>query len=98
MPVKTFTTNEEWNVGIEARSDVGYRTLSYSGTLDGGTLQISTQIAEGDKIAIADGKLNATKLDDNGDMIRQMVFQSSGNVFVTLSDGGVAINAKVGVL
>lgn len=97
MPVHRFTTNEEWNAGIEARSDAGYRTLAYDGDLDGGTLQILTQVQEGPKVPVSDAKLSAAKLDDNGDVIRQVTFRSSGNVIIVLA-GATAPDVTVSVL
>lgn len=94
MAVKQFSGNEEWNVGLEAQCDVGYRTLSYSGELGGGTLQILTQIRDGDKVPLADAKLTVAKVDDNGDVIRQIVFRSSGNIWVRLT-GSTTPTAKV---
>lgn len=96
MPVHTFTSNEEWNVGIEAQCSAGYRTMVYSGSLGGGTLRISTHIQGGLKVPLADAKLSADMLDDNGDAIQQVVFRSSGNIYVELS-GATAPNAVVSV-
>lgn len=97
MAVKQFSADAVWNVGLEAQCDVGYRTLAYSGSLGGGTLQISTQVADGgDIIPLADAKLTAAKLDGNGDVVRQMTFSSSGNIFVTLT-GSTTPTAKVSV-
>jgi hypothetical protein len=97
MPVRSFTGDAEWNVGIEGRSDAGYRTLAYSGSLGGGTLQLFSQIENGDKIPLADAKLSAAVEDDNGDVVRQMTFRTSGNLFVHLT-GSTAPTAKVSVL
>ncbi|MCZ4076292.1 hypothetical protein [Agrobacterium sp. LMR679] len=44
MPTKTLTQNGTENMGIEAKSDAGYRVLSYSGSLGGGTLQLLTSV------------------------------------------------------
>lgn len=96
MPVKSFTADAEWNVGLEGQTDVGYRTLSYSGGLGGGTLQILSQVRDGDKIALPDAKLTVAKVDSNGDVVRQLVFRTSGNVFVTLT-GSTTPTAKVSV-
>ncbi|MCT7662317.1 hypothetical protein [Shinella kummerowiae] len=95
MTVKTFTANEEWNAGLEARSDAGYRMLSYNGSLGGGTLQIFTQGQGGaPKVAVPDSKLSAAKVDSNGDPIQQVVFISAGNVWVHLT-GATAPNVTV---
>lgn len=96
MAVHTFSANEEWNAGLEAQCDAGYRTVAYSGSLGGGTLQIFTQVPGGSKIALADAKLTAARLDDNGDVVRQVVFQSSGNIWIHLT-GSTAPTAIVSV-
>lgn len=97
MPTKTFTQNVTENMAIEAKSDAGYRVLSYSGSLGGGTLQLFTQCADGaDQVPVPDGKLSAANVDGNGDPIRQVVFVSAGNVFVSLT-GATAPNCKVSV-
>jgi hypothetical protein len=96
MPVHTFSADEEWNAGIEARSDAGYRTLVYSGSLGSGTLSLKTNL-EGVTSAVPDSKLSAATLDGNGDAIKQMTFQSSGNVIVVLS-GSTNPTATVAVL
>lgn len=97
MAVKTFSADAEWNVGLEAQCDVGYRTLAYSGSLGGGTLEIFTQVQDGgDLIALADAKLTTGTLDDNGQIVRQMTFSSSGNIWVKLT-GSTAPTAKVSV-
>jgi hypothetical protein len=96
MPTKTFSTNEKWNAGIEAQCQAGYRTLAYSGSLGGGTLRISTQIEGGVDVPLADAKLTAATVDDNGDVVKQVVFQSSGNVFVELT-GATTPTAVVSV-
>ncbi|RXT29379.1 hypothetical protein B5P46_11910 [Rhizobium leguminosarum] len=85
MPQHRFQANEEWNAGIDAASDKGYRTLAYSGSLGGGTLSLATGFDGGLKIPVSDAELDATKVDDNGDAIKQFTFQSAGNVFVTLA-------------
>lgn len=99
MPTKTFTANTTVpeNMAIEAKSDAGYRVLSYSGSLGGGTLQLLTQCADGaDQVPVPDGKLTAANVDGNGDPIRQVVFVSAGNVYVSLT-GATAPNCKVSV-
>jgi hypothetical protein len=97
MPTKTLTQNGTENMGIEAKSEAGYRVLSYSGTLGGGTLQLLTQCGEGaDQVPVPDSKLSAANVDGNGDPIRQMVFVSAGNVLVSLT-GASAPNCKVSV-
>ncbi|MBY2992504.1 hypothetical protein HF272_13800 [Rhizobium leguminosarum] len=96
MAVKQFSADYDWNVGLEAQCRAGYRTVAYSGSLGGGTLQLLTQVQDGDLIALADAKLTAATVDDNGDVVRQMTFSSSGNVWVRLS-GSTAPTAKVSV-
>ncbi|MCJ9696921.1 hypothetical protein MOV76_35755 [Rhizobium sp. PRIMUS64] len=96
MAVRQFSGDFDWNVGLEAQCDVGYRTLAYSGSLGGGTLQLFTQVQDGDMIPLADAKLTAAKVDGNGDVVRQMTFSSSGNIMVRLT-GSTAPTAKVSV-
>lgn len=97
MPKQRFQTNEKRNFGIDARSDVGYRTLSYDGNLGGGTLRISTQVEDAAETFLADAKLSNATVDSNGDVVKQVVFRSSGNVFVTLS-GATTPDVTVTVL
>lgn len=96
MPVRTFIGNAEWNAGIDAQCDAGYRTLTYSGSLGGGTLGIHTQISGGPKVPVSDAKLSAATVDDNNDVVQQLTFRSSGNVFVVLS-GATAPNVTVAI-
>ncbi|TPW33249.1 hypothetical protein FJU08_01410 [Martelella alba] len=98
MVTKTLTADGETNFGIEAACDKGYRVLSYSGSLGGGTLRIYTKLQDDDAVAVpvADAKLSAANVDDNGDVIQQVVFISVGNVLVTLS-GSTSPNAVVSV-
>jgi len=96
MAVHEFSADEEWNAGIEARSSGGYRTLAYDGDLGGGTLQVLTQMEGGAKVPVANGKLAAATVDANGDVAQQLVFQSSGNVWVHLT-GATAPTAVVTV-
>lgn len=96
MPKHAFTDDDEWNFGIEARSDVGFRTMVYDGDLGGGTLQIFTDI-EGVKTPVPDSKLDAATVDGNGDDVQQVTFQSSGNVYVHLT-GSTAPDVTVAVL
>ncbi|MGN8170496.1 hypothetical protein [Agrobacterium sp. 22117] len=88
MPNRTFTQNTATaeSFGIEARCDGGYRVMSYSGNLGGGTLRLFTQPnINADPTPVPDGKLSAANLDGNNDPIQQVVFVSAGNVLVTLS-------------
>ncbi|WP_377299612.1 hypothetical protein [Rhizobium sp. SGZ-381] len=97
MAVRTFTDNSTKNFGIDAKCDAGYRVLAYSGSLGGGTLQVFTKAGDASALVpLADAKLSAAKLDDNGDAIKQMVFVSAGQVHVTLS-GATAPNVEVSV-
>lgn len=96
MKTVTFTDNGEVNMGFDARTEVGYRILSYSGALGGGTLRVKTLVEGGDPVPIANAKLNATMNDTNGDLRQQLIFQSAGTVYVELS-GAVAPNCKVSV-
>lgn len=99
MPTKTFTANTAApeSMGIEARAYAGYRVLSYTGPLGGGTLQVHTQVeGAADIVPVPDSKLTLAKVDGNGDPIRQVVFVSAGNVFVTLT-GATAPNCQVSI-
>lgn len=98
MPTKTFTANTAAPVsfGVEAKSDGGYRVLSYSGDLGAGTLRVHTQADGGEIVPVPNGKLNATMLDANNDVKQQLAFQSAGNVFVELT-GATNPNCKVSV-
>lgn len=96
MPVHTYSDNEDWNSGIEAQSDRGYRTLVYKDSLGGGTLEIFTSI-EGVKTPVPDSKLTAATVDGNGQAVQQVTFQSSGTVYVKLT-GATAPTATVAVL
>jgi hypothetical protein len=103
MAIKKFTEDGVWNTSVPAASDKGYRTLKYSGSLGGGTLSIHTLSHDMDpdsnppaaiETPVSDAKLKPTTLDDNGDLIRQITFQSSGTVIVKLT-GSAAPTAKV---
>jgi hypothetical protein len=96
MPVKVFTSNEEWKAGVDGRADAGYRVLSYDGDLGGGSLQILTQSqdANAPKVPVPDSILDADKLDSNGDPIQQVVFISAGTIWVHLT-GATAPNVTV---
>lgn len=98
MPTKTFTANTAApeSFGIEAKAASGYRVLSYSGSLGGGTLRVHTQADGGDIVPVPNGKLNATMLDANNDVKQQLVVQSAGNIFVALTDA-ITPNCKVSV-
>ena len=97
MPTKTFSASGTVNMGIEAKSDAGYRVLSYSGFLGGGTLRVLTQCADGaDQVPVPDAKLSAANVDGNGDAIQQLVFVSAGNVYVSLTNA-TAPTCKVSV-
>jgi len=97
MKTVTFTTNGEKNMGFDARSDAGYRVLSYSGNLGGGTLRVKTQVPDGgDAVPVPNSKLNATMNDAAGDLKQQLIFQGAGTVFVELA-GATNPNCKVSV-
>ncbi|RVK75415.1 hypothetical protein CN154_15030 [Sinorhizobium meliloti] len=99
MPTKTFSADTVAPVsfGIEARSDAGYRVLSYSGSLGGGTLRVHTQVDGGEIVPVPDSKLAAADVDGDSDPKQQLVFTSAGNVFVSLT-GATAPNCKVSVV
>jgi hypothetical protein len=99
MPTKTLiadTAATGVSFGIEARSDAGYRVLSYSGGLGGGTLRVHTQIEGADIVPVPDTKLAIGDVDGKGDVKQQLQFTSAGNVFVSLT-GSTAPNCKVSV-
>lgn len=86
MATKTFTADGTESFGIDAKCDIGYRVLSYSGDLGGGTLRVKTRAAEAtDLVYVPNAKLAAATDDANGDTAYQVVFQSSGQVHVELS-------------
>lgn len=98
MAENRFTGNATWNVGIDAAAEKGFRVLAYSGNLGGGTLQVFSSPSQNvQAVPLADAKLNAAKLDDNGDPIKQITFQASGNLQVVLS-GATAPDVWVAVV
>lgn len=84
MPKATFTANDETSLGMNAKSDSGYRLMAYDGDLGGGTLEIFTEI-EGIKTPVPNAKLDETMLDDNSQAIQQVAFSSAGNIWVHLT-------------
>jgi len=84
MPKHTFEADEEWNVGMEAKTDSGYNVIAYDGNLGGGTLRVFTDI-EGVKTPVANSKIAAATNDTAGDDLEQLVFISAGNIIVALS-------------
>lgn len=95
MANKNFTSDVTQNMGIEAKCEAGYRTLSYSGNLGGGTLRIST-VSDGVTSFVPDSKLSGTTVDLNGDAIKQVNFVSTGQVYVGLT-GSSGANCDVAV-
>lgn len=103
MALKTFTANDTWNTGMPGQSEAGYRCLKYSGSLGGGTLSIHSLSQDVDpetgatvETPLADGELTGATVDDNGDVVRQVTFQTTGTVIVKLA-GAAAPSAKVSV-
>ena len=97
MATRTFTSNTTINFGLDAKCEIGYRVLSYTGALGGGTLQVFTKAGESaNLVPVPDSKLAAATVDGAGDVRRQLVFQSSGAVSVTLS-GATDPNVEVSV-
>ncbi|MDW5313717.1 hypothetical protein [Rhizobium sp. PL01] len=98
MPTKTLTadTAAPVSLGIDASTDVGYRVLSYSGSLGGGTLRVHTQVDGGDIVPVPNSKLVIGDVDTKGDVKQQLIFSSAGNVFISLT-GATAPNCKVSV-
>jgi len=84
MPSVHFTADAKLSLGLEARSEAGYRTVLYSGNLGGGTLRISTVI-DGYEAWVPDSKLTAATVDDNGDVVKMISFSASGNILVSLT-------------
>lgn len=95
MAAKLLSADGTWNTGLQAECQAGYRTLVYSGSLGGGTLQVFTTI-DGVTSPVPDSKLSAANVDGNGDAIKQIVFASSGNISVVLS-GATAPSVTLGV-
>lgn len=96
MPKATLTANGEWASSVPGRTDGGFRLLSYTGWLGGGTLQVFSVSSSGVKTPVADSKLNASKVDGNGDVIQQMTFQTAGMIVVALT-GATDPNVVVSV-
>lgn len=94
MPQHTFTSNEEWNAGIDGWTEAGFRTLAYSGNLGGGTLKLKSRFEDGIVVPVSDGELNATMVDDNSDVIQQVTFQTAGTILVELT-GATTPNVTV---
>lgn len=103
MPIQTFTTDDTKTFGIEAKCDAGYRVMGYrtvsGAALGGGTLRILTQPQGGGApVPLADSKLTASTLDDNGDAVQQVTFISAGNVYVQLSGSSGSFSCEVFVV
>ncbi|MCJ7993203.1 hypothetical protein J5N58_01150 [Rhizobium cremeum] len=101
MAIRKFTADGVWNTGIPGRSESGYRCLKYAGSLGGGTLSVHSLTDEVDsetaatiETPLADAELSATTLDDNGDAVQQMTFQTTGTIVVKLA-GATAPSVKV---
>lgn len=92
MASRTFTADFTWVTGVTANRQ--YNMLSYEGSLGGGTLQVFSDNDTGVYSPVADSKLNASKVDDNGDAIKQMTFWTVGAITVVLS-GSTAPNVEV---
>lgn len=102
MAIRTFTEDFSWNTGMPGRSDAGYRCLKYSGTLGGGTLSVHSLSEDIDpatafsvETPLADAELSAATLDDNGDVVRQMTFQTTGTIVVKLTGSSAPDSLKV---
>ena len=90
---KTMTADGEWNTGYSGKTDPGYYTLAYSGSLGGGTLRIYSTIDE-IKTPVPNSKLSAATVDDAGDVVQQVIFSTSGTISVALS-GATAPNVTI---
>lgn len=98
MPTKIITADGDYNFGIDAKSDSGYRVLMYTGSLGGGTLKLYTKPNDATtKVPVSNAELSTSTLDDGGDVVQQLVFMSAGQVIVNLS-GSTAANVEVSVL
>lgn len=95
MALLHFTVDGEQPVGIEAKTEIGYVALLYTGDLGGGTLRVYTTI-EGHKAPIPNSKLSAATLDGNGDAIQIMMFSTAGTLSVALT-GATAPDVYVGI-
>lgn len=80
-----ITENGDYNFGIFAENDKGYRCLAYDGDLGGGTLQVLTQVPGGPLTPVPDSKFSAATVDANGDTVQQVVFVSAGNIWLRLT-------------
>lgn len=101
MPFKKFTADGTWNTGMPGQCEAGYRCLKYSGDLGGGTLSIHSLSQDLDpetsatiETPLADAEISAGTVDDNGDAVKQVTFQTSGTIVVKLT-GSTAPAAKV---
>lgn len=101
MGIRHFTADGSWNTGIPGHSETGYRALKYSGSLGGGTLSLHSLSIDVDQdtgaaieTPLADAKLSASTVDDNGDAVQQVVFSTTGTVVVKLA-GATAPDVKV---
>ncbi len=101
MGIRKFTADATWNTGVPGYSENGYRCLKYSGSLGGGTLSIHSLSNEVDQetgatieTPLADAKLSAATVDDNGDAVMQVTFRTTGTIIVKLT-GATAPSVKV---
>lgn len=101
MPIRTFTADEVWNTGVPGYCTTGFRCLKYAGDLGGGTLSVHSLSLELDpetgaaiETPVADAKLTAATVDDNGDAVQQVTFETTGTIVVKL-DGAAAPDVKV---
>lgn len=79
MKTHNFVADDVWESGEGAADGAGYCTLHYSGDLGGGTLSVFTKMSDDvGAVPVADAKLDATTVDGNGDVVKQLVFQSAG--------------------
>ena len=92
----TFTADETWDTESSQIGPPDFRTIAYSGSLGGGTLQLFTTMG-GITSAIPDSKLSAATLDTNGDVVKSYPFRATGNISVVLS-GATAPNVTVVIL
>ncbi len=92
MPIKKFTADGTWNSSVPGQCEAGYRVVKYSGSLGGGTLSVHSLSQDLDPDAgatvetpVPNAELTASTVDGNGDVIKQLVVQTSGSIVIKLA-------------
>ena len=77
---------------MPGQCEAGYRVVKYSGSLGGGTLSVHSLSQDLDpdtdasvETPVPDAELTIAKVDSNGDVIQQLVIQTSGAIVVKLT-------------